>query len=147
MKTNVRGAIAALKQLQANAIAGAEEGLAEVAGQVTVKLRDTQAHGDSTGATRAGYVAYVVGPTFDGTGALGPARAAVEEHNPSHSQVSSVGSVGNDVVLIATSPTDYQKRLSFDGGGAKDALGPTIDSMAADLLAAAACGIKRRIEG
>lgn len=147
MRTDIAKALAGLRLLEQRAIVGAEAGLAGVAPGLAATLRATDVHNDETGATRAGYTAGVVGPglnTLDP--ALSRAAAEVAARNPGRAQVASIGSVGAaEVVLIVTSPTNYQEYLSGNAGGARDALGPTLLSAAPSIATAIAAGIRKAL--
>jgi hypothetical protein len=149
MKTVTRDAIRGLRELERRAVRGAETGLAAQSGPLITALRATDAHGDVTGATRAGYTAGVVGPTLDTLSpAVTTAAAEVEARNPGHSHIEGAGERGAaEVVVIATCPTDYQRYLSGNNAGARDALGPTMQREAGRLTAAAAAGIRRELGG
>lgn len=143
MRTSTKAAVRALRAILPRALKGAEHALARAADDVEAALHATTAHGDVTGATRAGYTAGVVGPTLDTLSpGLSRGRAEVAARNPGHDQVSAIGATGEAVVVILTSPTDYQEKLSFDNAGAKDALGPTLERHAGALAQAAASGIR-----
>lgn len=147
MKTDIRSALKGLQQVRRLAIQGAEEGLAGAAPAIQGRMESTTAHGDDTGATRSGYVAYVVGPSLDGSGAVGVAAGRVEDLNPNRSHVENVGDAGGDVVLIATTPTDYAWDLISRAGGKFDAIGPAVVGEAGMLHAVVVNGIRRRLGG
>jgi hypothetical protein len=149
MKTTIRDAVRGLRSLEDRAIRGAERGLAPLCGALVADLRATDAHGDVTGATRAGYTAGVQGPTLDTlSGAVATAAAEVERFNPGHSQVQDVGERGAaEVAVVLTCPTDYQHYLSGNSAGARDALGPTLTRNAGRLTQAAAAGIRQELGG
>jgi hypothetical protein len=149
MKTTIRDAVRGLRSLEGRAIRGAERGLAAQSGALVADLRATDAHGDVTGATRAGYTAGVQGPTLDTlSGAVATAAAEVERRNPGHSLVADVGERGAvEVAVVLTCPTDYQQYLSGNSAGARDALGPTLTRNAGRLTQAAAAGIRQELGG
>jgi hypothetical protein len=122
----------------------ARRGLQAAAHDVTTALKSTTAHGDVTGATRAGYVAYVVGPDLLSQAAalqaLNTSVAAVEARNPGES-ATAPGSLGSDSLgMVLTSPTTYQQNLETDNAGQRAVLGPTLQAVAADLTRRAAEG-------
>ena len=122
----------------------ARRGLQAAAHDVTTALKSTTAHGDVTGATRAGYVAYVVGPDLLSQAAalqaLNTSVAAVEARNPGHSLIAP-GTLGGDSLgVVLTSPTDYQVYLETLNAGQRAVLGPTLQAVAAELTRRAAEG-------
>lgn len=147
MKTTISDALNGLATIRERALRGAERGLATQEGGLVQELRATSAHGDQTGATRAGYSAGVVGPTLDTlSNAVRRGAADVARYNRGHEHVEAVGDRGAaEVVLILTCPTDYQKYLSGNNAGARDALGPTLKTQAGRLAAAAARGIAEEL--
>jgi hypothetical protein len=122
----------------------AATGLRAAAHDVTVQLKSTTAHGDVTGATRAGYVAYVVGADLLSQGqalqALNMSVAAVAARNPGESAVAPGVIGGESIGMILTSPTTYQQNLETDNAGQRAVLGPTLQAVADDLT-------RRAIEG
>lgn len=133
--------ITALDRYVAEQEQAAREGLEAGAAAMTQSLKFTQAHGDQTGATRAGYVAYVAGDDE----AFDAAYEAADALNPEHSFEGEIASAPDGVLrVIATSPTDYQKRLEKDDGGAKATLGPTMDGEGRDLYLSALESLKAR---
>lgn len=147
MKTNVRGALKGLKQIRRLAVQGAEEGLQSQVGPTEGRLEATSRHGDATGATRAGYVAYVSGPTLDGSGAVAAAAGRANDKNPGRGLSESIGDAGDAVVFIATSATDYIDTVITVRGGKMDALTGAVVGREGALLQAAASGIKRKLGG
>jgi len=119
-------------------------GLRAAAAEAQRDMQQTTAHGDVTGATRAGYVAYVVGGSLvdeaAATQALGQAIAAVERLNPGESATSQ-GSIGADSWgVVLTCPTTYQQDLETDNAGLRAVLTPTFAAVAPDLTERAARG-------
>lgn len=122
----------------------AKAGLRAAAVDTTALLKATTAHGDVTGATRAGYIAYVVTDDLLGQAmalhALNRSVAAVEALNPGESAVGS-GRFGPDSIgVVLTSPTTYQDKLETEYAGMKATLGPTLQIVATDLTRRAAEG-------
>jgi hypothetical protein len=139
MSTDISDLLARLDAYEAYALAQAQRGAAAVAGEAEQAMQSTLAHGDVTGATRAGYRAYVVGPGQSGASELAGAVAAVEALNPGHSATSS-GRLAGDVGVVMTCPTDYQADLEKQQAGLKAVLGPTLDAFRDELTARAARG-------
>ena len=128
------------------ALDGALVGLKGAAAGVTFEMRQTVAHGDQTGATRANYTAYAVGRGADGSQELGRAVAAVEALNPGHSETGSV-TINGELGVVVTSATDYQDKLETENAGQKAVLGPTIAASGERFTRAAASGSKRVLGG
>lgn len=131
-----------LEQYRQATLRAALDGLKGAAAGITLEMRDTTAHGDVTGATRANYTAYAVGLGESGGTQVGRAVAAVEHFNPGHVARSSTGIPG-DVGVIITSFTDYQEKLETEGAGAKAVIGPTLQANTQRLTQAAANEMKR----
>ncbi|HMQ30014.1 MAG TPA: hypothetical protein PKD53_04765 [Chloroflexaceae bacterium] len=144
---DIRSALAGLRRLPAEAQAGAIPALAGLAEDLTGELQATDVHGDVTGATRASYRAYVVHEADDGSNAAGEGAAAAEALNPGHGVVARTGSIGDDVILVASVFTDYAEHLATDEAGARDAVGPLITRVGEAAAREAAAGIRRRLGG
>jgi hypothetical protein len=147
MKTDVSKAIKGLRTLRRLAVEGAEEGLQSLVEPTKARLEATSRHGDATGATRAGYTAYVSGPTLDGSGAVAQAAGQADAQNPGRGLAESIGDTGDAVVFVATSATDYIDTVITVRGGKMDALTGAVVGREGALLAAAANGIRRKLEG
>ena len=114
-------------------------GLQSVAQSAEASMESTTAHGDVTGATRAGYRSYVVTPEDSGLGVIGGALAAVESRNPGHGALGG-GTLAGQVGVVFTCPTDYQRYLETENAGKRAVLGPTLLSYADDCTRHAAEG-------
>lgn len=140
MSVDISELLEGLDAYEAWAMQRAARGLAAVAEEAEQAMHATLAHGDVTGATRAGYRAYVVSPEQSGAGEIAAAVADVEAKNPGHSATSpgrlSEGSLG----VIFTCPTDYQQDLEEEEAGKKAVLGPTWDTYRDECTARAARG-------
>jgi len=147
MRTNISSALKGLKRLQRLAVEGAEEGLAGAVKGVEDRMKATSVHGDDTGATRAAYVAYVSGPTLDGSGVVEQAAGRANDLNPGRGLAEPIGTAGGDIVVIATAATDYEHILVSVRGGKMDAITPAIVGEQGALLEAAAAGIRRKLGG
>jgi hypothetical protein len=139
MSTDIRELLARADAYEAYVLAQIQRGASAVAAEAEAAMHATLAHGDRTGATRAGYRAIVVGPGQDGAAELSSAAAAVEDKNPGHSATAS-GRLAGDVGVIFTCPTDYQQKLEEEQAGLKAVLGPTLDTYRDELTARAAKG-------
>jgi hypothetical protein len=118
----------------------AARGLTAVAGEAEQAMQATLAHGDVTGATRAGYRAYVVSPGQSGAAEIAAAVSDVEAKNPGHAATSS-GRLGEaSLGVVFTCPTDYQQNLEEEEAGKKAVLGPTWDAYRDECTARAARG-------
>lgn len=134
---------ARLEQLEKEIARQAEIGLQQGASQAQASLKATNLHGDRTGATRAGYIAYVSGPNVDGADIFEQAAAAVNEKNPGHVERGTAGEIGGDVVLIMTVPTNYQKYLETEAGGVRGALTAESTARARQFLDGSAEAIRK----
>jgi hypothetical protein len=139
MTTDLTDVLARLDAYEAHVLAQVRRGASAGASEAEQAMQSTLAHGDVTGATRAGYRAIVVGPGQSGASELAGAVAAVEALNPGHSATSS-GRLAGDVGVIFTCPTDYQADLEQQQAGKKAVLGPTLDAYRDELTARAARG-------
>jgi hypothetical protein len=133
-----------LTRFQGRALDGAAAGLDEGAGRVTGDMRQTSAHGDVTGATRASYNARRVGRGETGAAQHAASVAAVEGHNPGHVGSESIA-ITTDLGVIVDSATDYQDQLETQQAGEKAVLGPTIAAAGSGLTAAAAAGSRKAL--
>jgi hypothetical protein len=119
-------------------------GLSNAAADAQSTMHQTTAHRDVTGATRAGYTAYVIGPTLvDQAGALqaiNSAVAAVEAKNPGHSATAGLPIGDESFGVVLTCPTDYQEKLETENAGEKAVLAPTFAAFADEFTARAAEG-------
>jgi hypothetical protein len=131
--------LARLDAYESFVVARVTAGLGAAAVEAESAMQGTLAHGDVTGATRAGYRAYVVGPGHTGATELSNAAASVEALNPGHSATAQ-GTLGGDVGVVFTCPTDYQRLLETEGAGLRAVLGPTLDTFRDALTARAAKG-------
>src|SRR6185295_5764458 len=103
-----------LDGLKANVQQGAAAGLdAAAPGVEAVLLAAARATiKGQTGATFAGIVVYTTGAGIDSSGVFQAAVDAVRDRNPAHVFVVEISVGGpDDVVVVATVPTDYQERL------------------------------------
>jgi hypothetical protein len=125
---------------------GARDGLAAGCDPIEQAMRKDSAHGDVTGATHAGYVAFVVGRGETGADAMHESEAEVERLNPGHSATSAV-QIETELGAIFTVATDYQPELETNNAGEKAVLGPTLQRSYRDLTAAAAAGSRKALNG
>jgi hypothetical protein len=143
--TDPSSAIRALRRLKLDVQAAAAVALDPVAGQLQDQLQGTDAHGDVTGATRASYRVYVVSEVDDGSAAAADGAAAADAENPGSGIVVRQGSIGDDVLLVATGFTDYLEHITTEQGGAKDAISSLIPDAGTSITQAVAAGIRRRL--
>lgn len=134
-----------LDGLKARAQQGAAAGLDAAAPAVqSVLLSAARAKiKGQTGATFAGIVAYVTGAGIESSGVFQEAVEAVRDRNPAHVHTEDISVGGpDDVVLVATVPTDYQ--ITLEQVIDKGFLG-ALDGEASTLQDAAARGIDRML--
>jgi len=134
---------AGLDRMKDVALHGALAGLQASAAGVTLDMRNTTAHGDVTGATRANYTAYAVGMGETGGDIAAHSISAVEALNPGHVATSTVAVDGLGVIV--TSFTDYQKELETENAGEKAVLGPTIAASGQRFTQGAARGSREAL--
>lgn len=134
-----------LDGLKARAQQGAAAGLDAAAPAVqSVLLSAARAKiKGQTGATFAGIVAYVTGAGIESSGVFQEAIEAVRDRNPAHVYIEDISVGGpDDVVLVATVPTDYQ--ITLEQVIDKGFLG-ALDGEASTLQDAAARGIAEQL--
>lgn len=144
LTSDVTGALRGLEAFVARQEAQIRRGLQAAAADAQAAMQQTTAHGDVTGATRAGYRAYVVSDApVDQAGALAALNSAVadvEARNPGHSATRD-GQIGADSWgVILTCPTDYQRELETEHAGEKAVLAPTFAAYTDEFTARAAEG-------
>ena len=139
VSTDIRELLARADAYEAFVLAQIRRGVTPTASEAEAAMHATLAHGDVTGATRAGYRAIVVGPGQSGASEIAEAAAAVEALNPGHSATSH-GRLEGDIGVVFTCPTDYQQALETQQAGLKAVLGPTLDAYRDELTARAAKG-------
>lgn len=132
--------IAGLAALKENIELGAAHGADDIAPLITDALKDSKAHGDVTGATRASYVAYRVGLGKNGQEAL-DSLDAVGALNPGHSAHDTV-TINGLIGIILMSGTDYQYKLETERAGEKAVLTPTFQAYYLAITEAIANGIR-----
>lgn len=155
---NDAGLLTGLDAFLARIEAGADNGLETGASLMQEALETTGAHGDITGATRASYRAYVIGPNRDGSAEAQSGYDAAQEHISSYSKHGLSGHGGqalkqdSGVILksdergiIETAFTDYQDKLEIDNAGDKATLGPTLQAFAQTVTALVANGIRNEL--
>lgn len=145
MSVDVSRALASLRALPVEVQAAAITALGGLAQDLEGELAATDAHGDVTGATRASYRVYVVHDGDDGSAAASDGAAAAEAKNPGHGVVARHGTIGDDVVLVASVFTDYAEHLAVDSAGAKDAVTPFMPRYGPAAAAEVAAAIRRRL--
>lgn len=137
-------ALRGLDRFRTTALDGARDGLAGSAAGITLEMRQTDAHGDQTGASKANYTAYVVGRGADGSTELARSRAAAAAFNPDHVGPTSTVEV-DGLGVIMTDNMDYAEDRETANAGEKAVLGPTIEASGERLTRAAAEGSRRAL--
>ncbi len=132
-----------LKRLKQRALDGATAGLETGAGRAEAAMKGTTAHGDDTGATRAGYSARVVGNGRTGASEHASSVAAAEALNPGKTASASVSVEGIGVIL--DSPTTYLEYLEKERAGQHAVLALTPETEALGLAAGAADGSRKAL--
>ena len=144
LTTDITGALAGLEAFVAHTEAQIRRGLSNAAADAQSAMQQTSAHGDVTGATRAGYRAYVVSASLldqaSALQALNSAVAAVEARNPGHSATSEISISAESFTVVLTCPTDYQEKLETENAGEKAVLAPTLAAFTDEFTARAAEG-------
>ena len=139
MSLNIANVLRALPGLRAHHEQQIRDGLDSVAADAQAILQSTTAHGDITGATRASYRAYAVGPGCDESGEVADGVTAVSRLNPGAEALRDY-SLPATFGLILTGFTNYLPKLQFEYGGAKAALEPTLQIISDEATQAAARG-------
>ncbi len=132
-----------------------DDGLADGADLMQADLQATRAHGDQSGATRASYRAYPIGPGHDGSAESTSGYAAAADdlsgftgHGGQALRQDSGVVLGADQKgIILTSFTDYQDKLETENAGDKATLGPTLQQDAEQATVMVAAASKRRLGG
>ncbi len=145
--------LAGLTRLLSRAREAVSSGLNKEAPNVQADLQSTDAHGDQSGATRASYTAYAIGP--DDTGSAESANgyaAAVEalERFTGHAgkplrEDSGIVLGEGEHGMVLTSYTDYQDKLETQNAGEKATLGPILTHSAQGITAAVAAESRRKL--
>jgi hypothetical protein len=142
---DISRALASLRQLPAEVQAAAARALGGLGEDLQGELAGTDVHGDVTGATRASYRVYVVSELDDGTNAAADGAAAAEALNPGHGVVERHGTIGDDVILVASVFTDYAEFLATENAGAKDAVTPFMARYGKVAAQEVAAAIRKRL--
>ena len=100
-----------LDRFKNKSLDGCRDGALAIVGQITDDMRTSNAHGNITYATRTSYNARVVGRGETGASVFNTAKAAVNELNPGHLDVSTVR-INGELGVIIDAPTNYQVCLS-----------------------------------
>ena len=117
-------------------------GLDQACDRITQAMRQTQAHGDDTGATRISYNARRVGRGETGAGKVAALRSAANLLNPGKTAEGSV-TIDAPLAVILDSQTEYQPLLETEHAGQRAVLAPTLQAEARNLTQAAAEGARR----
>ena len=136
--------IVALPVFRERTLDGAGRGLDQECARITDTMRQTSAHGSVTSATKASYSARRVGRGATGAVQHNASVAAVNTFNAGHVATSTVR-IDGELGVIIDSATDYQRHLETNSAGARAVLGPTLQSEAGALTAAAARGSREAL--
>lgn len=116
-------------------------GLASAARDAEADMRRTRAHGNVTGATRASYRAYAVGPGApDESGTVGAAVSEVARLNPGAEALRDYSLPAGTVGVVLTGFTDYLPDLQVDNAGQRAVLLPTLIAFTEWFIQSAAEG-------
>lgn len=145
--------LAGLTRLLSRAREAISDGLNNAAPQVQGDLQNTDAHGDQSGATRASYTAYAIGPNDSGQSAAANGYAAAVgalEGFTGHSgkplrEDSGIQLNEGEYGMVLTSYTDYQKHLETNNAGEKATLGPILTHSANGITSAVAASSRRKL--
>lgn len=115
-----------------------QAGIDQAAPFVEQAMRDTVAHGDVTGATRASYRAMTATNAAQAAASGYAAAQALLAAGASHggkalSAPSGITQDADTRVMVLTSFTDYQHRLEIDDAGEKAVLRPTLEAYSTDI--------------
>jgi hypothetical protein len=143
MPNDLSSLLRGLEQLRQLGPQGALEGLQTKAALDTEAMRQTNAHGDQTGATRASYFAAAVGLGETSAAQVAASRASVEALNPGH--VGTGAAEVEGIGIIYSSGTNYQDDLETENAAEKAVLAPTLQAEYLADTAAAARGSKQRL--
>lgn len=128
------------------ALDGAAHGLDTECALIRDELQATGAHGDQTGATRAGYDARRVGRGEDGSASHARAVAAAESLNPGQTASSAV-TIDAGLGAIIDDQMAYGPDRETRNAGEKASIGPLVGVFGRSLTAAAAEGSRRALGG
>ncbi len=145
--------LAGLTRLFERAREGVSDGLRGAAPRVAYDLQATDAHGDQSGATRASYTAYAIGPNDNGEAAASEGYAAAVTaladftgHNGQPLREDS-GIVLDEYEhgMVLTSFTNYQDKLETQNAGERATLGPILTADADYITSQVAAGSRRSL--
>lgn len=144
MAQDIDSLIQALPRFRGVALDGFARGLDTECPEIRAELQRTTAHGDQTGATRAGYNAFRVGRGETGAAILGAAVSAAEALNPGETQTSSV-EVSTELGAIISDAMRYGPDRETRNAGQKASIGPLVGVFGISLTAAGAAGSKQAL--
>ena len=116
-----------------------------VAAGATLELRQTEAHGDQTGATRAGYSVRAVGMGETGAAELARAQAAAAVYNPEHVGSGGMVEIDGFAGLIIDDQMDYAQDRETANAGEKATIGPMVATIGPRAIRAFAEGSRRAL--
>lgn len=146
MSNDIAGLIAALPRFRSTALDGFAAGLDGECPAIVDELRQTNAHGDVTGATRAAYAAWRVGRGETGAAELAASVSAGEALNPGETETSAV-EVAGELGVIISDPMRYGPDRETANAGQRATIGPIIGVVATPLTAAGAAGSRKALGG
>jgi hypothetical protein len=146
MPQSVNDLIVRLRRMRDVALNGAAKGLDEACPPIEAALKQTDAHGDITGATRAAYAVWRVGRGETGAAKHAASVANGERNNPGATETNSV-SIGEELGVIISDPMNYAADRETRNAGEKATVGPMLQSVNDTLTDLAAEGSKRALGG
>lgn len=142
-----------LTRLLSRAREAVSEGLHVAAPRVEGDLQATDAHGDQSGATRASYTAYVIGPNDTGSAeaangyaaAVGALEGFTGHSGKPLSEDSGIELQEGEHGILLTSFTDYQDKLETSNAGERATLGPILTHSANEITSTVAAASRRKL--
>lgn len=141
---NTDGLVRGIDRVHDRTLQGFRTGFKEASRLATLEMRGTTRHGDQTGATRASYVAFVVGQFDSGRREAQSSYAEVESRNPGRAGRSSI-TIIEPLAIVFMSGTDYQRELETQGSGRSAVIGPVVQRYASIAMRLGAEGAKRAL--
>lgn len=138
--------IAGLERMRRVGLQGFAAGLDVECSLLQDELRQTTAHGDQTGATRAAYGVWRVGLGKTGSAELSASIAAGESLNPGQTGTSTV-SIQGELGVVFSDPMIYGPDRETARAGEKATIGPIVASSGSGLTQAGAAGMKQALNG
>jgi len=146
MANDLDSLIRNLDRFRQTARDGAAAGLDVECPFIRAELQATSAHGDVTGATRAGYDARRVGRGEDGSSSRQSAVSAAESLNPGATASAPV-TIDAELGVIIDDQMEYGPDRETRNAGEKASIGPIVGTAAIGLTQAAAAGSRKALGG